>query len=806
MNDSDKYIIDTFFSTIKKTKDYEPYLYKILNSEYVDHFYIDLYNKLKHNHISKIDLVIALKQSVIDVYNIISKRKDILSKIIDKKIKLIDLTDNIKKNLILKDERKVNLPPGMFKTKTPLEAVKEKLFINKDLFHPSQLEKRKGKVEEQIETDKKKVEKVEKDLSVLFGDKKKPEEIKKLAEKLIEQQPDKVKYINIKLVEDLIQELPKKNKEKKIKLVCKDGKILNKFTNKCVSEDSAIGIFMKSKNSKLDEVTKEDLETYTKIKLADLKKLCKTNAPNISCDDMETKKELYEHIFNNFNIHNNKLLCPDGKVYYKDSKKCVDKKESKSKEKKKKSKSPKTSKSPKISNEPKSSSGPLKTVGDRIRQQIKENLKKKNPINCKDDEIYNKFTDRCVKKNTITGSFLMSNYGNLNSITKNDLKKFNQLKREDLDKLCKKYSHIGCNFTTKEELARHILDNVRLDNNELFCKDNKVYYHTVKKCTEKRLTKSEKQRKLDEVNVSQKDSSKNDDKIYKKYTKMLIKNAYDAGFINKDNYKDTEKQVLQLIVFIHIDIIKKLKKQFQNNEIHKNAEKSKEFYVNLIKDVYKTYYNKLLITDKPMKDFFRENIFVDVSDNTVDKIYEFIFRDIIIQILFENELTPNKQLNLNFNYKLSPEITKKKSPKKVAILKPSQKTKSLTPDLKKSEKIKTIEDIALDMIVKGNNKNLIGNKIKKNTTVNYITKLLENMKKTFYKMLDKEARNQPQNAAILTDENKKYYLNKFITEYINDKIDIIGNNLITSGLSEMTLENSRIWLNTYLPIAFNQII
>ena len=42
------------------------------------------------------------------------------------------------------------------------------------------------------------------------------------------------------------------------------------------------------------------------------------------------------------------------------------------------------------------------------------------------------------------------------------LKKFNQLKRDDLDKLCKKFPHIGCNFNTKEELARHILDNVRL--------------------------------------------------------------------------------------------------------------------------------------------------------------------------------------------------------------------------------------------------------------------------------------------------------------------------------------------------------
>ena len=790
MNNSDKYIIDTFFDSIKQTKEDEPFLYKILNNEFVDEFYIELYDKLKYNYISKTDLKFALKKNVIDVYNIIIKRKDIFDKIINQNIKLIDLTDSIKRNLILKDERQVNLPHGMFKSKTASESLKEKLFINKSSFHPSQLEKRKGKVQE--ETDKKKVEKfekVEKDLSVLFGDKKKPEEIKKLAEKLVEQQPDRVKSINIKLIEDLVKEIPKK--EKKIKLVCKDGKILNKFTNKCVSEDSAVGIFMKSKNAKLDEITKEDLHKYTELKIAELKKLCKTNAPNINCDDMETKKQLYEHIFNNFNIHNNKLLCEDGKVYYKDTKECVDKREYKLKEKK-------TSKTSKTSNKLKLSPRRFKNVDDKIRQQIKENLKKKNPINCKEDEVYNKFTDKCVKKNTTTGSFLMSNYGNLNTVTKNDLKNFNKLKREDLDNLCKKYSHIGCNFNTKEELARHILDNVRLDKNELFCEDNKVYYHNVKKCTERKLTKSEKQKKQKEQKELDKGYSSplnynKDEQIYAKYTKMLIKNAYDSSFIDKNNYKGTNEQVFKMIQFIHQDIIKKLKKQLKDSEIRKNVEKSKDFYEKLIKDVYNTYYNKLLITDQEMKDFIRENIFVNVSDYIIDKIYKFIFRDIIIQLLFENELTINKKLNLNFTYKLSPEITKK-----VAILKYSPK-KSLTPDLKKSEKIKTIEDIVLDMISKGNKYKLIGNKIKKNTTVNYITKLLENMKKSFYKMLDK-------NKVILTDENKKYYIDKFITENINDKIDTISNNLISSCLSEMTLENSRFWLNSYLPIAFNQIV
>jgi len=299
MNNSDKYIIENFFDTLKQTKEDDPYLYKILSNEFVDEFYIELYDKNKFLFMSKTDLKIALKQNVIDVYNILSKRKDIFDKIINKKIKLIDLTNSLKRNLILNERAPVDLPSSMFKTKTASESLKEKLFQGKNLFHPSQLDKIKGKTKTDSENeadDSKKLEKVKKDLSVLFGDKKKPDEITKLAEKLIEQQPDKVKSINIKLVEDLVQDLPRKEKEKGTRLKCKDGKILNKFTNKCVNEDSASGIFMKSKNSKLDEVTKDDFEKYSELKLADLKKICKTNAPNISCEHMETKKQLYNHI------------------------------------------------------------------------------------------------------------------------------------------------------------------------------------------------------------------------------------------------------------------------------------------------------------------------------------------------------------------------------------------------------------------------------------------------------------------------------------------------------------------------------
>ena len=806
MNNSDKYIIDNFFDTIKQTKDNDPYLYKILSNDFVDEFYIELYDKNKFLFMSKTDLKIALKKNVIDVYNIVSKRKDIFDKIINKKIKLIDLTNTLKKNLILNERTPINVSSSIFKTKTPSEALKEKLFQGKNLFHPSQLDKIKGKTKSDSDNndtpddDYKKLEKVKKDLSVLFGDKKTPDEITKLAEKLIQQQPDKVKSINIKLVEDLIQDLPKKEKEKGIRLKCKDGKILNKFTNKCVNEDSVSGLFMKSKNSKLDEVTKHDFEKYSELKLADLKKICKTNAPNISCDHMETKKQLYNHIFNNINIHNNKLLCEDGKVYYDDVKQCIDKREFK----KKHSKEKKTSKSKKddSTDKPMSPIKSYKTIGDKIRQQIKENLKKQKEINCKDDEVYNKFTDKCVKKNSITGAFLMSNYGNLNSVTKNDLKKFNQLKRDDLDKLCKKFPHIGCNFSTKEELARHILDNVRLDKNELFCEDNKVYYHDVKKCVDRRLSKSEKlkqaslksEKETEKKETEKKETEKNnDEEIYKKYTNLLIKNAYEAGFINIENYKNTNKELIKLIKLMHKDIIKKLKKQFQNNEIHKSSENSQEFYENLIKEVYNNYYNKLLVPDEDMKEFFRDNIFVDVTNETVDKLYKFIFRDIIILLLFQQKLSVNNELNLNITYKLKPY----KELKQVADLKPSLKPNSFSPNIIASHKLKTVEEIVLEMISNGNKDGLIGSKIKKNTTVNYIIKLLENMKNSFYKSLKDE---------VLTSDNKKYHINKFMNESINDKIDTISNNLISSCLTNMTLENSRKWLNKYLPIAFYQIV
>lgn len=796
MNNSDKYIVDIFFDTIKQTKDNDPYLYKIFSNEYVDEFYIDLYNKYKFDFISKIDLKNALKKNVIKIYGIIIKRKDIFDKIITKKIKLIDLTETRKLIDILKYDSQKTIPRKLFlQPKTSKEILKEKLFISDKLFHPSQLEKKYGKVktEEKKEKEEEKLKKVQSNLSVLFGDKKKPEEIEKIAEKLIEQQPEKVKYINIKLVEDLIKEEPKKEVKVK-KLKCKDGKIINKFTNKCINEESPIGIFMKSKNAKLDEVTKEDLDNYINLKLEDLKKICKTNAPNISCEQMYTKKELYYHIFNNINIHNNKLLCEDNKVYYHDVKKCIDKRESTTKIKK--SKGQTKEKKDNVKEISKSPPKSYKTVSDKIKQQIKENLKKKNPIPCKENEVYNKFTDRCVKDGTMTSSFLLSNYGNLNNITKNDLKKITKMKRDDLDKLCKKFPHIGCNFNTKEELLRHILDNIKIDKNELFCEDNKVYYHDVKKCTDRRLTKTEKEKLKEKETKIELNEYRTDNNIYKKYAKLLIKNAYEHGFIQEYNYENTNKLALELIKTIHKDILNKLETYLKNNEILKKVESSKDYYENLINKVYETYYNNYLKTDTKMKKYIKKNIFVDITDNMVDLIYEFNIREIILKLLFESELSTNKILNLNFSYKLLPKSLK---PQNIKKIKKSPKVVPMSPDLKKLENIQTIEDIVSYMISKGNKDKLLGNKIKKQTTVNYIIKLLENMRKSFYKMLDKDN-------TVLTTDNRKFFIDKFITENINDKIDDISNNLISCCLSSMNLDNSRKWFNKYLPIVFNKIV
>jgi hypothetical protein len=803
MNQSDKYIIDSFFESINYTTDKKPYLFNILNKDIVNKFYIDLYDKLKYNYVYKTELKNSLKKIVIDIFNTIDKRKDIVDKINDNKIDLIDFTDTKKKINILKDERQKTLPSGLFRVKSNIEALKEKMFERKNLFHPSQLAKKEGKVE----MDMKKVEKVEKDLSKLFSDKK-PEEIKELALKLVEQKPQKVKEIDIEQVKDIVNK--KIGKELSKKLICKDGKILNKFTNKCVNKDSASGIFMTSKNADLKDVTKEDLDKYVNYSSDIIKNICKET--DIDCENMN-KKEMIEHIFNNINIHNKERLCNENKIYYKDSKRCVERKEKTSKSKKS-SKTPKTSKSKKTKS-PTVELSPViynKVVNDEITQQIKDNLRKKKPISCPDDKTYNKFTDKCVSKNSPNGIFLMSNYGNLNTVKKIDMYNFNSLSRNDLDKLCKKYPSLNCNFESKEELARHILDNVKIDTNELFCKDGKVYYHDVKKCIEKRISLKEKKEKKENKKVktpkkeekkqlkSQKKEEKkeekenneedeidsNDNKIYLKYVKSVLNDAYENGFIHKNNYEDTESKLKLMLYIIHKIIIKKLLKKLDNISEYNKAKSDYNYFKQLKKDIIKNYFEKFVYNSKENYDMVKENYLVDVSNKDIDNFFN-IIEDKMRKIL-KDELSLNKNIS-SFRIKSSSPSMKKE------LLKAS----TLTPDIKKLEKIKLIKDIVLELIYNGNKDNLIGSKIKKNTAMNYLEKLLSNMKIYFDKMLIKENK-------ILTDENRFKLISKFMEEYMKERIDTISKNIIDICLSEMTMENSRKWLNKYLPIALNDII
>ena len=193
------------------------------------------------------------------------------------------------------------------------------------------------------------------------------------------------------------------------------------------------------------------------------------------------------YILNNINIETGKLFCEDGKVYYTDIKKCVDKRDSK--------KSPKKSPKKEEDKEDEKLS---------IKERIKQNLKKKK-VSCPDDKIYNRFTNNCVNLDSPSGIFLSSKYGKLDSITKEQMNKFNKLKRTDLDKLCEKYK-IGCDFNTKEELIKHILNNINIDTDEFFCKDNKIYYDDIKRCVNKRSKKEDKSKK------TQKDEKKDEKK------------------------------------------------------------------------------------------------------------------------------------------------------------------------------------------------------------------------------------------------------------------------------------------------------
>ena len=81
-----------------------------------------------------------------------------------------------------------------------------------------------------------------------------------------------------------------------------------------------------------------------------------------------------------------------------------------------------------------------------------------------------------------------------------------------------------------------------------------------------------------------------------------------------------------------------------------------------------------------------------------------------------------------------------------------------------------MKDAVSKLISNGNKNKLIGNKIRRNTTIEYLTKILENMKKSFHEMLLK-------NNEIITEKNKMQLISKFMLKYMKN-IDEISNYLI----------------------------
>jgi hypothetical protein len=299
MDNEKKKIISTYFDKVEYNLDKKVYLYKLFNYKLVDDFYLDLYNKYKSTFENENELKRTLLFNVVDVYKFLSEKPTLVDKIKSGKINLIDTIGKKNQIKISREDQEERLKPLMGKLFT-----KDK---PKYSFHPTQIHKKVSN----IPLPSQKEEKEEK-----------------------EEKKNKVLYINPTLIQEQLVDKKDKIKNVKKKLTCKNGKILNKFTNKCVNEDSISGIFMKSKNDNLPELTIEDLKRYNTTS-KQLKLYCEENAPNIGCEDMKNTKQLAEHIFNNYNIKTGELLCKDGKVFYSESKKCVDKKEPVSKEKKK---------------------------------------------------------------------------------------------------------------------------------------------------------------------------------------------------------------------------------------------------------------------------------------------------------------------------------------------------------------------------------------------------------------------------------------------------------------------------------------
>lgn len=904
--ESESDIIDTYFNKISFYNE-RPFLFKLFDYSIVNKFYVELFHKLKRIKERKdprYDITSAenivkssgeLYDIVKDIYKTIKNRDDIIEKIKDKEVDLIDLTDPKKKLVILDPSQlkskasalKANPKfSSLFKTKSKEDIIKEKVHVQSDIFHPTQMKKKSVKSDEEQE---KSLDKIIKNLTKIVGDKKSEADIMGIALSLYNDKTYKGKKLDLDDVKHLIKDKPSRgSKGPKEKLICKEGKLLNKFTEKCVDVNSATGIFMTSKNANIPEVTEADMKKYTTLKLSDLKKLCEKNAPGIGCSDMPTIKDVLKHVFNNINIHTNEPLCKEDKVWYATVNKCVEKKSKdtierlhkekikeqrsllkKEKEKKaeeeakkplsfkkkdlsppispsklsktktspsKSSKSSKTSKtrskSPSTDSEEESGKSEdddedetykrYKTVGDIIRKQIKENMKKKSPKTCDSDKVYNKFTDNCVKKDSASGIFVQSNYGNIDGVTKKDMDKFNEYTKKDLTDICNKYPHIGCNFNTKAELARHILDNIRLNKKELICDDGLVYYHDVQKCVKRRdspssvtsskttssKTSSSKTSGVKRAFKSDYDNSDkykprptsnrygtvdepeySDKELYNRYANSLIKRAKEDEKVYMRSSSEAFVTLLDFMKTIHEIIIDQIITNTSKDKI-KEATNNNEISSKIVDKNISKYFKESLFDDKRTYKMIKEQILDDASDKDVTNFLE-TFQRILYSMVFNYQLDKSKAfLNL---------LRKSYEPIKVVYkwkVKPKSSSKSDVESV--ITKKKTIEESVNDLIEKGIDNNLIGGKIKRKSAVKYLTKLIENMKTSFDAMIRR-------NDEELNDSNKFTLVNEYFDKNMDDKIDDIVDNLRECCLSELTSKNGKLWLIRYLPVALAEI-
>ena len=237
---------------------------------------------------------------------------------------------------------------------------------------------------------------------------------------------------------------------------CIDDKIFNRFTGNCVNKNSPSGIFLDTKSGNLPELTKKDMDFFNKLKVEQLQLYCNSNAPKIGCENFINKKDLSEHLLNNINIMTGEVFCKKDKVFYKDLNKCS-KKRKVSKCKYDEIENPDTNRCVKRTGK----------IGQKILDLIKSTSKltklsksskssklRKSPLQkvskCKDDEIENPDTNRCVKRTGKIGQKILDLIKSTSKITKSPLK--NSYKKLNV---FEKYSKLLLKTSVKKGLIKN---------------------------------------------------------------------------------------------------------------------------------------------------------------------------------------------------------------------------------------------------------------------------------------------------------------------------------------------------------------